>query len=139
MNAPVFAPGLRLSTLDVIVLLVGAVAAATMATVDGSWGFVIGFVLGHFFLFCNVVRLARPLELAWSGVFVALASATVATGVPGWLVTALVSLLATLAVVVVQMRKPSYHGVGWQWINPGLPAWWQAHRGGNRPAETVEA
>jgi hypothetical protein len=29
-------------------------------------------------------------------------------------------------VVIVEMRKPSYHGVGWQRINPGLPAWWDA-------------
>jgi hypothetical protein len=29
-------------------------------------------------------------------------------------------------VVVVEMRKPSYHGVGWKWINPGLPAWWES-------------
>jgi hypothetical protein len=25
--------------------------------------------------------------------------------------------------VVVQMHKASYHGVGWKWINPGLPVW----------------
>lgn len=90
------------------------------------WAFVTAFVLTHFFLFCNVVRMARLLELAWAGVFVVLAGATVAVETPGWLVTALVSLLVTLIVVVVEMRKPSYHGVGWQRINPNLPAWWEA-------------
>ena len=89
-------------------------------------GFVVGFALGHFFLFCNVVRMARPLELAWSSVFVALAAATVALDAPGWLVTTCVSLLVTVVVVLLEVRKPSYHGVGWRRINPELPAWWAA-------------
>ncbi len=90
------------------------------------WGFAPAFALAHFFFFCNVVRIARPLELLWAGVFVVLAGATVAFETPGWLVTALVSLLVTVVVVAVEVRKPSYHGVGWQWINPELPAWWEA-------------
>jgi hypothetical protein len=90
------------------------------------WGFVVAFVLAHFFLFCNVVRMARPLELTWAAVFVVLAGATVAFGTPGWLATAAVSLVVTVVVAVVEMRKPSYHGVGWRWVNPGLPTWWEA-------------
>jgi hypothetical protein len=69
--------------------------------------------------------MARPLELAWAGVFVVLAGTTIALETPGWWVTALGSLLVTVIVVVVEMRKPSYHGVGWQRINPALPAWWE--------------
>jgi hypothetical protein len=70
--------------------------------------------------------MARPLELVWAGAFVLLAGATVAFDAPGWLLTSLFSLLVTVVVVTVEMRKPSYHGVGWKRINPGLPAWWQA-------------
>lgn len=124
-----FAPGFRLSALDVIILVVGVVTAFALVMVVWWGGFVVGFVVAHFFLFCNVVRMARLLELAWAGVFVALAAATVALDAPGWPVTATVSLVATVAVVVVQMRKPSYHGLGWQWINPGLPAWWETWKG----------
>ena len=127
-----FAPGFRLSVLDVTVLVVGVVAALALAMMVWWWGFVVGFVVAHFFLFCNVVRMARPLELAWAGIFVALAAATVALDAPGWPVTASVSLVATVVVVVVEMRKPSYHGLGWQWINPGLPAWWDAWKGEQR-------
>jgi hypothetical protein len=121
-----FAPGFRLSALDVFILAVGVVAALALAMVVWWWGFVMGFVLGHFFLFCNVVRMARPLELGWAAVFLALAAGTVALDVPGWSVTASVSLVATVVVVMVEMRKPSYHGLAWQRINPGLPAWWEA-------------
>ena len=126
MQPQTFAPGFRLSVSDVIVLVVGVAAALTLATVVWWWGFVIAFAVGHFFLFCNVVRMERPLELAWAGVFVALAAATIVFGTPSWLVTAAVSLLVTVVVVVLQMRRPSYHGLGWQRINPGLPAWWKS-------------
>ena len=121
-----FAPGFRLSVLDMTILTVGLAATFALATVVWWWGFVFGFVLGHFFLFCNVVRMARPLELAWTAVFVVLAAATVALGTPGWQVTVSVSLFTTVVMVVVQIRKPSYHGLGWRLINPELPNWWES-------------
>jgi hypothetical protein len=133
MKQSAFAPGFRLSVVDGFVLVGGVAATIVLSMIVWWWGFVLGFVLGHFFLFCNVVRMARPLELLWGGVFVALAGATIAVETPGWLVTASVSLVLTAIVVVVEMRKPSYHGVGWKRINPGLPAWWEsrlADRGG---------
>jgi hypothetical protein len=129
MNARPFSPGFRLSMLDVMVLILGAVASPILAAVIWWWGFVLAFVLVHFFLFCNIVRLARPLELLWAGVFVALAAATVAWNTPGWFATAVVSLVMTGVVVLVEMRKPSYHGVGWQRINPNLRDWWEARCG----------
>ncbi len=94
-------------------------------------GLVIGFAVGHFFLFCNVFRVARPLELSWAVLFVALAGSTISLEKPGWQVTIATSLVATLLVIVVQMRMPSYHGVAWQRINPELPQWWQ-RQGGSR-------
>lgn len=129
INHTVFAPGFRLSVLDVFVLVFGATAAIVLSTSVWWWGFVTAFVLAHFFLFCNVVRMARPLEFVWASIFVAQAGATVAIDAPGWLVTALVSLAVTVVVVMAEVRKPSYHGVGWQRINPGLPMWWEAHLG----------
>lgn len=123
-----FAPGFRLSVLDAIVLAVGIVVVFALATVAWWGALAVGFVLGHFFLFCNVVRMSRPLELAWAAVFAALAAATLALDAPGWPVTLSVSLVATLALVGLEMRKPSYHGAGWTRINPGLPAWWKENR-----------
>ena len=123
-----FAPGFRLSVRDVVAILIGAAAAFYLASIEPWWGFMVAFVVGHFFLFCNVVRMARPLELAWAATFVALASATLLTETPGWPITTGVSLAVTLVIVVLQMRKPSYHGLGWQRINPGLQAWWSSVR-----------
>ena len=124
-----FAPGFRLSIVDVFVLVGGTMGPIVLSMYGWWWGFILAFVLAHFFLFCNIARIARPLELIWAGVFISLAAATIAFERPCWLVTALVSLLVTVVVAVVEMRKPSYHGVGWQWINPGLPEWWEARVG----------
>jgi hypothetical protein len=126
MQQPAFAPGFRLSVVDGFVLAGGVAGTIVLSMIVWWWGFVLAFVLGHFFLFCNVVRMARPLELLWGGVFVTLAGATIVLETPGWPVTALLSLVVTVLVVVVEMRKRSYHGVGWQWVNPGLPAWWES-------------
>ena len=121
-----FAPGFRLSVRDVVVIVIGAVAAVWLASMEPWWGFIVAFVVAHFFLFCNVVRMARSLELAWAATFLALASSTLLTQSPAWPVTAAVSLAVTVVVVVLQMRKPSYHGLGWQRINPGLREWWSS-------------
>lgn len=130
MKQTVFAPGFRLSGADGFVLIAGTAAAIALSMYVWWWGFLPAFVFAHFFLFCNVIRMARPLELIWAVVLVVLAGTTIAWDTPGWWVTALASLLVTVVVVIVEMRKPSYHGVGWQRINPGLPAWWEAHVAG---------
>jgi len=123
-----FQPGFRLSLRDVIVILLGTAAASYLSTIEPWWGFIVAFVVAHFFLFCNVARMARPFELTWAAVFLALASSTLLTEAPGWPITTALSLATTLVVVVLQMRQPSYHGLGWQRINPGLRAWWNARR-----------
>jgi hypothetical protein len=126
-----FQPGFRLSFRDVVVIILGIAAALYLSMMEFWWGFIVAFVVAHFFLFCNVVRMARPLELSWTVVFLALASATLLTEAPGWPFTTGASLAVTAVVVMLQIRKPSYHGLGWQRINPGLRAWWEASRPGN--------
>jgi hypothetical protein len=128
-----FAPGFRLSVRDAIVIVLGAAASVGLATLVWWWGIAIAFVVAHFFLFCNVVRMARPLELTWAAVFLVLACATIALNTPGWPTTFSISLVVTVALVARQLREPSYHGLGWQRINPGLRAWWEA-RQAKRPS-----
>jgi hypothetical protein len=126
-NARTFGPGFRFSKLDAIILLVGLYISADTAAVYPWLGIAIGFVIAHFFLFCNLVRMARPFELAWSALFVLLASSTIVVGSPPWPVTLAISFAVTVVLVGLEMRKPSYHGVFWRQINPGLPQWWQEH------------
>jgi hypothetical protein len=136
-EAPPFAPGVRLSSLDVIVLVIGAIATAALALMTWWWGFVVGFVLVHFFLFCNVFRIARSSELVWAAMFVGCVAGTILADTPGWIITAAVSLLVTAAVVIVEMRRPSYHGLAWERINPRLPVWWQTHGHASCSASTL--
>jgi hypothetical protein len=121
-----FSPGFRLSHLDVLVLVVGLILSVALGVLTWWIGLAIGFVIAHFFLFCNLFRLSRGLELVWSGVLVVLAVGTVVLNIPGWLATFGISLCITTVVVILEMRKTSYHGIGWQWINPGLRDWWES-------------
>ncbi len=121
-----FNPGFRLDAIDTLVLVAGAAGAIFIAQMEWWMGLIVGFAVGHFFLFCNVFRVAKPLELTWSAIFVVLAGSTIATGQPGWLVTIATTLVATLAVIAMQLRKPSYHGIAWQRFNPRLPEWWES-------------
>jgi hypothetical protein len=132
MNQSTFSAGFRLSRLDVVFVLASLLATIGLAALTWWWGLVVGFVSGNFFLFCNVFRVARPLELAWSALFLTLAVATIVLDAPGWLITVAISLIGTCAVILLEMRKPSYHGFAWQWINPTLPAWWETEQSKSR-------
>ena len=126
MDAPRFQPGFRLSAFDVAVLIVGGAAAAYVTTIHPWTGVLIGFVVLHFFLFCNVLRMSRPLELAWAAAFAGLSAAAALLGTPSWPVVVGVSTAVTVVLALIEIRRPSYHGVGWRTLNPGLPEWWEA-------------
>jgi len=129
MNVPsVFLPGFRISVLDVVVLVIGILSSIWIAEFEVLFGFAIAFIILHFFLFCNVFRMARLLELVWAGFFVALAAVTILTSVLTWYVTISVSLAITCILVAIQIRKPSYHGIFWRQLNPGLPQWYELNK-----------
>ncbi len=125
-----FQPGFRLSALDVVILVVGGIASAYAMTIDRWFGIAIAFVVLHFFLFCNVLRMSRPLELIWAGSFAGLAAATISQNRLSWPAVFAISSIVTVLVAVIETRRPSYHGVGWQNLNPRLPDWWQSAAAG---------
>lgn len=127
MAAPKFSPGFRWSAVDVAALVVGGVGAAAVSAIAWWLSLAVGIPLAAFFLFCNVFRVSRPLELLWAGVFIALAAATILWDVPGWWATTIGAGCVAAVVVAVEMRRPSYHGIGWRRINPGLSVWWETH------------
>jgi hypothetical protein len=114
-----FNPGFRLSTLDAFVLVVGGAFAANLAIAHVWFGVAIAFAIGHFFSF----------ELLWAAAFVGLAVGT-ARGWWSWLTALGVSLTLTVVLVAVELRKPSYHGAFWRWVNPELPEWWEERQRG---------
>ena len=120
-----FIPGCRISSFDVGVLIAGAIGALIVGSQSWWAGTVISFVVGHFFLFCNVFRIGRKPELIWAAVFVSLAGTTIITGKPEWMFTFVVSFLFASVLIYLETKKPSYHGIGWSWINPRLLEWWR--------------
>ena len=91
-------------------------------------GVLIGFVVLHFFLFCNVFRIARRPELVWAGVFVLLAGLAIVFEMPAWWMVFGGGLLLSAILIALETRKPGYHGVGWRRWNPGLEEWWRKQR-----------
>ncbi len=120
-----FAPGARLSRLDAGVLFVTAAGCGWLAKEAPLVAAGIAFVVGHFFLFCNIFRIRRIPELIWAAVFTSLVAATVLAGPPGWDATFGASALLTIVLVAIEMRHPSYHGLFWQRVNPGLSDYWR--------------
>ena len=123
---PIFRPGFRLSFTDIVVLAAGAVGSFLVAQMELWFGLAIAFVVLHFFLFCNVFRMPRHLELAWAALFLLLIGSTITMQQPGWPIAFALSLIGAVVLVLFHMRQPSYHGVGWKRVNPRLPQWWQA-------------
>ncbi len=124
-EGPLFSPGFRISMRDALILSGGVAGTIMLGSKLWQAGVIVGFSVGHFFLFCNVFRIERKPELYWAAVFISLTTATVATGFPGWTGTLGVSLAVSASLIVLEMRKPSYHGIGWKHINPNLRTWWQ--------------
>ena len=120
MVATEFSPGFRITALDAVILLACAIGSTLAAHVEWWLGLIVAFATIHFFLFCDVFRVQRPFELGWAILFVLLAGSTITFHIPGWSVTIASSLIATVALVTMEMRKLSYHGIFWQRINPRL-------------------
>ncbi len=126
MNDMEFSPGFRLSHFDAIVIMCFASLGLMIFQDNRIPGVIIWFVAGNFFLFCNVFRVARRLELIWAAIFLALTACSTRFGVPDWPITFGVSLAVTIIVIGASLRSPSYHGILWQKINPQLREWWSS-------------
>lgn len=124
-----FQPGFRISKIDCVVLAIGAVGSVAAWQYFVWLGYSIACVVGHFFLFCNVVRMSRGLELAWSAVFLMLTAIAIFGNEPYWWAVAITGTgTMTIGCVALAMLKRSYHGAYWRNINPRLPQWWAASR-----------
>lgn len=128
MAHPSFRPGFRLSLLDILILFVGLTGSVFLGSRILSAGLIVGFVVLHFFLFCNVFRISRPPELIWASVFVALAAITIFTGLPGWVVTFTTAIILSTFLIWRETKREDYHGIYWERWNPSLPDWWESRQ-----------
>ncbi len=126
-----FRPGFRFSAVDVVILIIGAGGSMVAHLAGSPLCFALAFNIGHFFLFCNVFRLPRSLELIWATCFVCLEGSRLAVGSPSLFAVISITTLVTIIVVFVQCRKASYHGLLWSKINPDLRSWFDQKKAGD--------
>lgn len=131
-NDPQFRPGFRISEIDVGVLLLGFAVSPLLGRLNDILGLSALLTIAHFFLFCNVLRLGRVLELLWAVTFTGLVASTLLYRMPSWDLTVLLTLCVTAVVSTIQVMRPSYHGVLWKRLNPSLPQWWERHLAANK-------
>jgi len=119
-----FKPGFRISKVDITIIILGIVGALIASRFVLYLGLIVIYVVGHFLLYCNVFRVSRPPELIWAFLFVMLSGLTILLGKPGWTVTVVCSILSTIVILLIEIRRPSYHGILWERLNPNLKNWW---------------
>lgn len=112
--------GFRLSAVDAIVLALGAIATVVSVRPLGPMAGIFPMAVGHFFLFCNVFRLRRRYELAWTAIFLANFTAWTFTEF-SWVGVLAIQLPVTAIVVALEVRSPRYHGIGASRLNARLP------------------
>ena len=92
------------------------------AAVVGTWwlwrwvelfALFVPFVVGHFFLFCNVFRVRRRLELIWAVLFVLNTAVCLELSGGVWWAPLAAQLPVSVAVIGLEIRSPRYHGIFW--------------------------
>jgi hypothetical protein len=112
--------GFRLSIFDGVFLIAAAIATLWLHNQDSPMWWVLAVVVVHFFLFCNVVRLHRHLELIWAVVFLVNVGWFLMQGHLNWVGPLSYQSPLTLALIMIEVRSERYHGVAAQRFNPRL-------------------
>lgn len=122
-----FKPGFRFSVLDAIVLGIVLGVASLIFSYGYQYSVLVGFVVLHFFLFCNIVRMSRIPELIWASFFIGIVYLHLQLSMITFSLSLAICTLVTLVLVLLELRKPSYHGVFWKSFNPNLKEWFYAN------------
>lgn len=121
-NQPWWSPsrpwGFRFSRSDLFIVLAGVFVVWYGAQRNRDLAILTAFVLGHFFLFCNVFRVGERAELAWAGLL--LLNVVIVGAVVGgsWWIALPLQCGVTAIIIARTFRRPDYHGIGCQRINP---------------------
>jgi len=86
---------------------------------SGLWRLV-AIVAGHFFLFCNLFRVARCRELLWAGIFVLNVGFWLLLGRLDWFNLLACQLPVSAGVIAWEVKATRYHGVFARRLNPML-------------------
>jgi hypothetical protein len=123
-----FQPGFRFSIRDFIVLAAAFFVGLYVYPIGSTYSILVGFVVGHFFLFCNIVRMSRHYELIWAAAFLCLIFTHFKLSIPSFTVALMASTTLTIILVALEARSPGYHGIFWEKVNPNLPKWFSKQK-----------
>lgn len=116
--------GFRFWPTDALFIVACALAGWLLRDFLGRMVWLIPMTAGHFFLFCNLFRVRRSYELAWTALFVANFTAWTFSGVFSWEGVLAMQAPITIAALLLEMRSPRYHGIFCRRINAGhIDAW----------------
>jgi hypothetical protein len=120
MSVPPRSWGFRLSVTDIAVLALAVPATGLLWPVIGAMAGIIPMAVGHFFLFCNIVRIHRWKELVWAAVCLLNVGGWAACDRLWWPGILAVQTPLTVVLIATELRTRRYHGVWARRINPHL-------------------
>ena len=112
--------GFRLSNTDVIVIVAAAIVGVAGFWPPFAFSLFVPFVVGHFFLFCNIFRIRRMPELIWAAMFLLNTGAWMSVGHINVLWICGTQLPVTVLILLNELRVPTYHGIFARRINPRI-------------------
>lgn len=112
--------GCRFSPVDACAIIIFGVLSFVLWTSEFPLWWVVPAVVSHFFLFCNVFRVRRCLEIIWAVIFLLNVTAWFLAGRDDWLPPLLSQLPVTVAFIAWEIRSPAYHGIFAERLNPRL-------------------
>jgi hypothetical protein len=105
--------GFRFSATDAGMIVVCTAVTWGLWPTVGKIALTFPVVLGHFFLFCNVFRIPRFLELSWGGIFIINVGFWFTIDRFDWIPILWSQLLPTMIVIFLAIMKTDYHGIGY--------------------------
>jgi hypothetical protein len=108
--------GFRLWVSDAVILGVGLPASWVAWRFLGEPALLLPMVLGHFFLFCNVFRVERWVELTWASLLLLNAAAWAISGKLTFPRLFLAQLPFTLAALLSAPLMSGYRGIGYRLV-----------------------
>lgn len=112
--------GCRFFVTDALALGSFVTAAMALRRMGSPLWWLLALVAGHFFLFCNVFRVRRRLELGWAIVFLINSGAWLWWGRLEWLNVLACQLPITVGCIGAEVRSRQYHGLFARRVNPNL-------------------
>ncbi len=103
--------GFRFSEIDLMAIVICGVLTWVSLPFLDQFALIFPITLGHFFLFCNVFRIHRKLELIWAGAFVINVASNSLAEEFSWIRVLILQTPLTLLLIAMELRSGRYHGI----------------------------